>query len=190
MNIEDIIKNMVANAEEVSAAKNEEKDFANFMEGVLKDIFGEGVKFEKVKEVDDGKNDIHIEFKPKGMEKEKDIDNPFDAAEKVLAQDDKEIILHAARTIAHKHRNELPVTATYTLLAAFLSKKAEECKVTSLEAFKRAQKRSQSEKEAEEQERKLARKLGQRKFKDFFDKLSEEEGRGVVDLLNEMYNEE
>lgn len=176
MNIEDIIKNMVASAEEVPSAKHKEKDFGEFMEGVLKDIFGEDVKFEKVREVDDGKNDIHIEFKPKGMKNHDEVDDPFTASELVFDNDDKDIILHAARKIAQKHKKEMPVTATYTLLAAFLSKKGDECKVTSLKAFKEAQEASQRKSRANVAS----------KFNDFTQSLSDEERDALNKMLKDM----
>lgn len=174
MNIEDIIKSTISNAEEVPSAKETGRDFGEFMEGVLKDLLGDQVTFKEVKEVDDGKDDTHIDIKCKNVPDE--VHDPFEAAELVFDKDDKDIILHATRTIAHKHRKELPTTATYNLLAAFLSRKSDECRLTSLKAFKQAQEAS---------ERK-ARANVMSKFNDFTQSLSDEESEALDELLSNI----
>lgn len=125
MNIEDIIKDMINKGEDCEAAKHTEKDFPEFMEGVLKEIFGDQVSFKEIKHVDDGKDDINIKIKVKEPEQEVDETDPFKVADLMLDEDDKEQILHVARTIAQKHKKEMPRKASYLLLAAFLSKKSD-----------------------------------------------------------------
>lgn len=127
----------------------------------------------KVKAIDEDGGDIHVEIKPQGIKE--DCDNPFDAAEQVFDQDDKDIILHTARKIAQKHKKEMPLTATYTLLAAFLSKKGEECMSTSIEAFKKAQNASKHK----------SREEVRKKLKRFHDSLTEDELAEFVKMLDE-----
>lgn len=181
MNIEDVIKNMISNAEETPAAKETEKDFPEFMEGVLKELFGDQVSFKKVKEVDDGKNDIHIDIKcPNDPDKDVDKYMPkkeWDDDEKeimnVVTEDEVEQVKHLVRKIAQQHKKELPLEGIYSAVAARLAEESDKLLRNKEKARQKALKAA------------MLKEQTQRKLDDFFGSLSEDEEKALKDILKE-----
>lgn len=151
-------------------------NFASFMESALKDLFGDQVSFKKVKEVDDGKNDIHISInealpKKEWTEEEKGIID-------VISDEEMEPIKHLVRKLAQQHKHELPLEGIYLAVAAHLSNESDKLLRYKLEARQKAQK-----------EAKLKADVVA-KFNDFAQSLSSDEEKALNELLNDIFDEE
>ena len=177
MDINNLV-NAIFGHEPKEQIKNED-DFVQYMEKALKEIFGEDVKFEKVKEVDDGKNYIHIEFKEKEedpvdkyMPKKEWNDDELDIMS-VVKEDEMEGVKHLVRKIAQQHKHELPLAGIYNAVAAHLANESDKLLRNKEKARQKAQKASM-----------LKSKVCS-KFNDFTQGLSDEER----DTLNEMLKE-
>lgn len=118
MNMDNLV-NAIFRHEPKEQIKNED-DFAQYMEKVLKEIFGEDVKFEKVKEVNDNELDIMS----------------------VVKEDEMEGVKHLVRKIAQQHKHELPLEGIYNAVAAHLANESDKLLRNKEKARQKAQKAS------------------------------------------------
>lgn len=118
MNMDNLV-NAIFGHEQKGQIKNED-DFAQYMEKVLKEIFGEDVKFEKAKEINDGELDIMS----------------------VVKEDEIEGVKHLVRKIAQQHKHELPLEGIYNAVAAHLANESDKLLRNKEKARQKAQKAS------------------------------------------------
>lgn len=146
--MEDLIKQIIANGEDKAADTS--LPFPEFMEQTLKNLFGDQVSFVKVKEVDDGKNDIHIDIK------EAETGTKWTEAEKealsVIKEEEIEQVKHLVRKIAQNHKAEMPLEGVYSAVGALLAIESEKLMSHKQKAQERANKKAMLKK-------KIAREL-------------------------------
>lgn len=174
MNIEDVIKSLISNGEDCQAAKNTEKEFPDFIEGVLKELFGDKVKFEKVEEDIDPHAILKKAAKKEVEDKNLELDDDELDVMNVVTEDEMEIVKHVVRKIAQKHKKELPLEGIYSAVAAHLAKQSDKILSYKQKARYEAQKEAKLKSET------------MSKFNDFTQSLSDEERDALNDMLKNI----
>lgn len=156
----------------------DEDDFAHYMESALKGIFGDDVKFTKVKHVDDGKDDIHINITSPDEHKFDDEDDNEGKFVKevmnVVTEDEVDMVKHLVRKIAQQHKKEMPLEGIYSAVAAHLAD----------ESDKLLRHKEKARYEAQKAAKVKAETLS--KFNDFTQGLTKEEQDALDELLAEV----